>query len=91
MRLTKSMTQKAFYTPTEIAELMHISRVAVFKKIKNGRIKTERVGNRYIISASEIAELLPHEITTRMKQDIDAGVKKVVREYGETLKKLGKE
>ncbi len=81
---------KKYYSTTEAANMLGISRIAVFKKIKSGVIKAEKVGRNYVIPASEIAssEL---ELTEEGKKNIEKAVKKTVKEYGETLKLLGQE
>ena len=43
----KNSTKK-YLTVKELADLLGISRVAVFKKIKNGQICAEKIGRNYI-------------------------------------------
>lgn len=43
------MESKDFYTTKELAEIIGISRVAVFKKIKNGTIKAQKIGRNFVI------------------------------------------
>ena len=43
------MDLKDFYTTKELAEILGISRVAVFKKIKNGTIKAQKIGRNFVI------------------------------------------
>jgi len=83
--------KKTQYTVKEIAELMGISRVAVFNKIKNKQIKAKMVGKTYIIDAVEIRELLSQELDDNQKKEIEKSVIRFIREYGQTLKLLGKE
>ena len=83
--------RKTLYSPTEAAGLLGVSRVAVFKRIQSGKIHAERVGSRYVIPASEITEMVSRALTDREKRQIEAGVKRVANEYGETLKLLGQE
>jgi len=70
---------------------MGISRVAVFNKIKNKQIKAKMVGKTYIIDAVEIRELLSQELDDNQKKEIEKSVIRFIREYGQTLKLLGKE
>lgn len=79
------------YTVKEIAELMGISRVAVFNKIKKGQIKAKMVGKTYIIEAEEISGLLARELDNAQKKEIEKSVVRFIKEYGQTLKLLGKE
>ncbi len=43
------MEAKDFYTTKELAGILGISRVAVFKKIKNGTIKAQKIGRNFVI------------------------------------------
>ena len=43
------MESKDFYTTKELAGILGISRVAVFKKIKNGTIKAQKIGRNFVI------------------------------------------
>lgn len=85
------MDNKDFYTISEIANALGISRVAVFKKIKSGLIKTIRIGRMHAIPKNEFISLLGEALTPEQKKLIEEGVKKTVREYGETLRLLGRE
>jgi len=87
----KKSIDKKFYTVRELADLMKISRIAVFKKVQKGQIKADRVGKTYLISSKEAAKFFSDGLTDKLKKEIENGVKKVIKEYGETLKLLGKE
>lgn len=50
------MEQKDFYTSSELAKLLGISRVAVFKRIKNGSIKAQKVGRNFVILKKDIGD-----------------------------------
>lgn len=82
---------KEYYTTSEIAKLLGISRVAVFYKIKKGQIKAQKIGRNYIILKKELPIILHEELSEAQKEVLTRGVEKTVREYGETLKKLGKD
>lgn len=79
----------------ELAKMLGISRIAVFKKIKKGQIPAEKIGRSYAISTEHVSELMQDSgdniLTEEKKREISAAVEKVVKEYGETLKLLGKE
>lgn len=91
MPKNKDILQKNYFSAPEIAELLGISRVAVFKKIKNGQIHAEKIGRNYIIPKEEYEAVLGLFVPERKKKDIEATVDRVVKKYGETLRKLGKE
>ncbi|MBI2676361.1 MAG: helix-turn-helix domain-containing protein [Candidatus Yanofskybacteria bacterium] len=75
----------------EVAKILRISRVAVFKKIKSGEIKAEKVGRNYVVSKDEVLKALGLTIGEKSKTKIDDIVKRGVKEYGDVFKKLGKE
>ncbi len=84
--------KKASYlSSTELARLLGVSRVAVFKKIKSGKIKGFKVGRNYVIPAEEFMTAVGTFISQEKKDEISQIVKKAVKEYGETLKLLGEE
>lgn len=82
---------KDFLSTSELAGLLGVSRVAVFKKIKKGDIKATKVGRNFIINKKDLGEIFGEVLTQRRKKEIERAVKKTVREYGETLKLLGRE
>jgi len=79
---------KKFLSTTELAEILGISRIAVYKKIKKGQIKAKKVGHDFVIDKSILAGVFDKELTQVEKSKIEKGVKKIVREYGETLRLL---
>ncbi|OGI26206.1 MAG: hypothetical protein A3J76_01295 [Candidatus Moranbacteria bacterium RBG_13_45_13] len=83
--------EKKYLTTTELAKLLGISRIAVFKKIKSGKIKAKKKGRNFVIKRTELGDILDESITEKRKAEIREAVKKTVKEYGETLKLLGKE
>ncbi|MDD5344860.1 MAG: helix-turn-helix domain-containing protein [Smithella sp.] len=80
-----------YLTVAELAKILKISRVAVFKKIKNGQIKAKKVGKTYLILRESLKGILYSDMTDKLKNEIELGVKKVIKDYSETLKMLGKE
>lgn len=82
---------KKLLSTTELAKILGISRVAVFKKIKSGEIKAQKVGRNFVIDWSDLTEILGSVISSERKNEIEKSVKRTIKEYGETLKLLGKE
>ncbi len=84
-----------FISVLELAKMLGISRVAVFKKIKKGYIPAHKIGRSYVISMENVSDLVNGRnsdvLTEDKKEDIRKAVEKVVKEYGETLKLLGRE
>lgn len=83
------MENKQYYTVPEIAKILAISRVAVFKKIKKGQIKAIKIGRNFAIPKKEMAIILGDSLTAEQKKVIDKAVKKTILEYGEALRLLG--
>lgn len=84
--------EKTLFSTAEVAKLLGISRVAVFKRIKSGAIKAEKVGRAYLISRSEINYFLEEgTLTEARKKEIDKNLDLIIREYSEALKMLGQE
>ena len=84
------MENSNLISATELAKMLGISHVAVFKKIKSGKIKAAKVGRNFVIDKRDLGDILGNELTQSSKEEINKAVKKTVEEYGEALKKLGK-
>ena len=87
----RTMDSPKYLTIPELAKLLGVSRIAVYNRVKKGQIPATRVGRTYVIMDQEIADILGKEATREGKKRIDAAVRKTVQEYGEVLKRLGKE
>ena len=85
------MTKEKYITIPELARLLGVSRIAIYNRVRKGQIPAEKIGRTYVITDQTVADILGKKVTKRGKQRIDAAVQKIVREYGEALKKLGKE
>ena len=82
---------KKQYSTQEVADLLGISRVAVFKKIQSGEIKAYKIGRNYVIDKKDLQVITGQELSDKDKDMIDQAVEKTVKEYGQTLKLLGQE
>lgn len=78
-----------FLSTTQLAKILGISRIAVYKKIKSGKIKATRAGRNFVIETKDLGGVLGTEISEKEKITVEKAVKKTVREYGETLRLLG--
>ncbi len=83
--------EKDFLSTIEVAKLLGISRIAVFKKIKSGEIRAQKIGRNFVIAKKDLPFLSGKELSESEKLGINETVSRVVSEYGETLKLLGKE
>lgn len=82
--------KKTFYSGQEAAEACGVTRLTIGRWIKSGKIKAEKVGRTYVIPLSEIAKCMK-EAPEDLRKEIQDAVKRVVKEYGETLDLLAKE
>jgi excisionase family DNA binding protein len=88
----KNKENQMFFSTTEVAKLLKISRIAVFNKIKQGLIKAEKMGRGYAIPRKEIEHLLEkNHLSEKEKTEINDAVEKAIKEYGEAIRLLGKE
>ncbi len=85
------MERNKYITIPELAEILGLSRVAVFKKVKKGEIKAIKIGRNYAIPKKFIANIMGKTLNNEEKREIEKAVKKTVREYGEVFKLLGRE
>ncbi len=80
-----------YLSTTQLAKLLNLSRIAVYKKIKAGQIKAEKIGRNFFVERSRLPQLTGQTLGVPQKTLIDQSVAKTIKEYGETLKLLGKE
>lgn len=85
------MTKKALYSTIEVAKILHLSRIEVFRKIKSGKIIADKIGRNYVISHESLLEALGKTIGNHKKIEIEKTIDRAMREYEEAFKKLGKE
>ena len=85
------MNKNEYITIPELAKLLGISRIAVYKKVKNGEINVIKIGRIHAIPKEYISGILGKEVSERGKKEIDKAIQKTIREYGETLRLLGGE
>lgn len=76
-------------TTKEVADILGISRQAVSLRIKLGQIKAKKIGRNYFIKREDLAAITGEILGDKAKQEIGHVVKKIVKEYGETLRLLG--
>lgn len=77
-----------YYSIAEVAKLLGLSRVAVYNRVKTKALAAKRFGRSYYISADTVAALTQRTLTEDRREQIDHAVRKVVKEYGVTLKLL---
>ena len=85
------MVNESHITIPQLAELLGVSRIAVYRRVKKGEIPATRIGRMYVISDKTITGILGKEASAKTKERIDAAVRRTVKEYGDVLKRLGRE
>ena len=77
-------------TIPQLAAKLGLSRIAVYRKVKLGQIRAEKVGRAYIIPVQEAEAVLSGRPTANDKKLLRKTVRRVVREYGVVLERLSK-
>lgn len=85
------MVNEKYLTVPQLAKLLGVSRITIYKRVKKGQIPATKVGKTYIITDETVTSILGKKTTEKGKKLIDTAVRKTVQEYGEVLKQLGKE
>ncbi len=85
------MKDKEYISIAQLAEILGLSRISVYKKVKKGEIEAVRIGRSYAVPKKYIANILGKALREKDRKEIDKAVEKTVREYGEVLKLLGRE
>jgi len=85
------MKNKEYLTIKELADMLGISRIAVYKRVKKGQIKAVKIGRNFAIPKKYVSNILGKSLNDTDKRNIDKAIKKTVREYGDVLKLLGRE
>ena len=84
------MNKKEYISTNEAAKIMGISRIAVFKQIKSGKIDAKKIGNSYIIDRDSLGGIY-RKITPKDAENVNKAVDKVIKEFAPALRRLGKE
>ena len=79
------------YSTAEVASILHLSRIEIFRRIKSGKIEATKVGRNYVIPHESILSLLEDTVGVHNKKQINEAIDKALVEYDEVFKKLGRE
>ena len=79
--------KKEYYTIPQLAKKLGISRIAVYQRVKSGKIKASRAGKIYLIPKEEASK----KLTDKDRRIVEKTVDRAIKEYGEALKRLGDE
>ncbi len=88
----ESLHGQNYFSTSEVAKILDVTRVTVFRWIKDGSIKAHKIGRNYVIPHEEVIKHLDTRPLTEIdKQEIKALVDKTIKDYGETIRMLGRE
>ncbi len=89
----KNKDKKIFFSASEVAKIMNVSKMTISNKIRKGVIKAEKIGRNYIIPRKEIEHLLEDNksLTEKDKRGVNMAVERAIKEYGQAIRMLGEE
>lgn len=83
---------KNLFSTSEVAGILNVTRVTVFRWIKDGSLKAKKIGRNYVIDHEELIKHLDSRpLTEEGREQIKQLVDKAVKDYGETIRMLGRE
>ncbi len=82
---------KQLFSLKEVADLLNVDRVTVYRWVKSGKVKAERVGGSFVVSAENLPHHLLGELSEERKVWIRDAVAQALQEYGETFRALARE
>ena len=86
----KSVSENPYLSIPEVASALGMSRIALYKMVRRGEVRSIRIGRTYGIPRSFLAETKGTMNAARKKR-IKVAVKRAVKDYGELLHRLGAE
>ena len=93
-KLHEILSQKQYLTVPELARILGISRIAVYKKVKKGHIHAIRIGRNFAIPTDYIkTHIADIEQSLKAEDELLTTtelMKKAFKDYGEVFKRLGK-
>jgi len=89
------MAKKEYLTIPQLAKLIGVTRMAIYKKVKSGKIKAIKIGRNYAIPKDyfkkHITNVTGKPLSQEEKRKIEDAMEKTLSEYGEVLRLLGNE
>jgi len=89
--LTFMNATKQQYSVKEVADLLGISRVTVFRWIKSGKLKAKMLAGSFVVAAEDLPHHLLGGLPESNKDEIKKAVTLALKEYGETFRALAME
>jgi excisionase family DNA binding protein len=82
---------KKIFSIKEVADLLGVDRVTVYRWVKSGKVRAELIGKSYVISVEDLPHHLLGELSEEKKGQIRDAVTQALKEYGETFRALARE
>ncbi len=57
-----------FYSTPEVAKILGITRIAVFKKIKSGKLRAMKIGKGYVVAKEDLMQHYRLKLTKAAKK-----------------------
>lgn len=86
-----TLHEHEFLSTSQAAEMLGVTRITVFRWIKNDTLQAKKIGRNYLIPISEVIKRVDSVLTNNQKESIKKLVDKTVQDYGETIRMLGRE
>ena len=85
----------SYFSIPQLAKMLGLTRMAVYKRVKNGKIKAIKIGKSFAIPADYVKKNIMivkgKPLSDKEKKLIEQSVEKTIEEYGEVLRRLGNE
>jgi len=85
------MVNKQFYSLPEVAQVLGISRIAVYKQVISGKISAQRMGRGYFVSAEYLGMAGQDEILEEDRVILSENLHLISDQYITTLIELSQE
>lgn len=89
--MNKDNKNQEYFSTVEVARHLHISRIAVFKKVQSGQIVAQKIGRNYAITREALEAAIGSKLTEHQREEIKTVVKRATKEYRDTFERLAKE
>ena len=84
-----------YFSIPQLAKMLGMSRIAIYKKVKKGKIKAIKIGRSFAIPKESVKkyfiDVKGTPLGKKEKEKIEKAVKRTIDEYGDVLKWLGNE
>ncbi len=79
--------KQRYLTIKQVADLLGVSRIAVFQKVKKGLITGEKIGRNYVIPSDHIDGILGKTLGEKDIQRLNTCLERISSDFGGILSK----